>query len=115
MTIVTETRTVKIALRYWRGGWDAGYDPDCFSDLEVNFPLTHDMLPGSSDYTATDAEVDELITWWRQECANANAGYDHERYSNDEDYLQYGPEGEVLAALTDEQRARGDEWILIID
>lgn len=115
MTIVTETRTVNIALRYWRGGWNAGYVPDCFDDFEVNFASTHAMLDGSSDYAATDAEVDELIAWWEQECLTANAGYDHERYPDDEVYEQLGPDGEVLAALTDEQRERGDEWVLIVD
>ena len=34
MEIKTETRTVSIALRLWRGGWNVGYEPDCFADLE---------------------------------------------------------------------------------
>lgn len=115
MTIVTETRSVNIRLRYWRGEWNCGYEPDCFSDLELNFASTHDMLEGSSDYIATDAEVDDLIEWWKNECETANAGYDHECYANDEEYLRFGPDGDVLVALTDEQRERGDEWVLFVD
>ena len=34
MTIKTETKTINITLKLWRGGWNAGYEPDCFDDLE---------------------------------------------------------------------------------
>lgn len=115
MTIITESRTVSISLRYWHGGQNAGYDPDCFHDVEVAFANNHDKAEGSNDYVATDVEVDELVEWWEEECKTANAGYDHGQYIDDEDYAQYGPVGVILFALTDEQRSRGDEWVLTVD
>ena len=102
MEIKTETRTVSIALRLWRGGWNAGYKPDCFADLE-NGSFAREFGKGLDEeigaILATDADLDNLIDWWQSECDAANSGED----------------GEVLLALSDEERERGDEWNLIVD
>lgn len=94
MTIKTNTRTVNIQLCKWESG--NGYGPDCFQDLEVNFPAAHQRLDGSDEIVCTDSELDELIAWWQSECDAANSGKD----------------GDILSPsdLSD-----GDEWCLIAD
>lgn len=99
MTIKTETRTVEIALRIWRGGWNAGFEPDCFEDLEVNFPIDHpERLDGDWTIISSDADLVSMIDGWQYECAEANAGHD----------------GECLCALSEDEIARGDSWELIV-
>lgn len=114
MTITTETRTVDIALCCWRGGLDAGYEPDCFDDLECSFRLEHDLFDGDGwdedgrewkGLVATDAEVEQMIAWWEHECEAANAGYDEDGYTD----------CDVLDPLTDVERSRGDEWVLFVE
>lgn len=115
MLVQTETRRIEILLRYWNGGWNSGHSPDCFSDLETNFPLANPNVEGCGcAILANDKAVDELIDWWEEEVFSANKGYNHEIYENDDEYMKYGPEGECLAALTDRQRENGDEWILTV-
>lgn len=97
MTIKTETRTITITLRKFVGGWSAGWEPDCFDDLETSFPIDHpDRLDGDYVILASDADTDGMIGWWQEECEEANAGRD----------------GECLCALSEDQIARGDEWYL---
>lgn len=99
MTIKTESRIISIALRLYRGGWNAGCEPDCFHDLEPNFPRDHEHEDGSGAILSSDTDAQALIDWWQGECDSANAGED----------------GESLQALTDDERSRGDEWNLIVD
>lgn len=102
MTIKTESKIINIALRLWRGGWNAGYEPDCFADLE-NGSFAREFGKGLDEETgailASDADTQKLIDWWQSECDAANIGED----------------GEVLLALSDEERERGDEWTLFTD
>lgn len=98
MTIKTETRTVEITLNLWRGGWNAGYEPDCFNDLECNFPTMHPERQDDYIIVTTESELTDLIEWWASECATVNGGN----------------EGDCLAALTDEEIERGDEWTLSV-
>ena len=83
MFIKTETRLLEITLRLWRGGWNAGYEPDCFDDIG-----------GFDAYTYTDKDADELISWWEHECENANKGED----------------GDGLQGLTEDEINNGDSW-----
>lgn len=99
MTIKTETRTVEITLNLWTSGWDAGYGPDVFDDMEPNFPCDRDRLDGSSVLVATDSEVNDLIDWWTDEVSSANKGID----------------GDGLCGLTDDQISSGCEWVLSVD
>ena len=99
MTIKTESKMINIALRLWRGGWNAGIEPDCFLDLETNFRCDHEYDDGIDATLASDADAQNLIAWWRDECDSANSGND----------------GECLLALSDDEIARGDEWQLIVD
>lgn len=99
MTIKTESKIVRVALRLWRGGWSAGYEPDCFQDLEPNFPRDHGYDRGWDAILASDADTQAMIDWWKDECDSANRGED----------------GECLVALTEEELERGDEWNLIVD
>lgn len=102
MTIKTETKTINITLKLWRGGWNAGYEPDCFDDLE-NGSFAREFGKGTEEggtaILASDADVKNLIAWWQDEVDTANRGED----------------GEVLVALTDEERGNGDEWDLTVD
>lgn len=100
MKIKTETRRLTLALRLWRGGWDAGYEPDCLDDLETDFPRNRPRDEETDDLLATDQEVNGLIAWWRVECDYANAG-DHY--------------GDGLRCLSQTERENGDEWALIVD
>ncbi len=99
MFIKTETRLLDISLNLWRGGWNAGYEPDCFDDLGCVAREGHEVLElddcgCDKAYIYTDKEADELISWWESECENANKGED----------------GEGLQGLTEDEIDRGDEW-----
>ena len=98
MTIKTETKTINITLKLWRGGWNAGYEPDCFDDLE-NGSFAREDFAIFAAILASDEDTRNLIAWWQNEVDTANRGED----------------GEVLAALTDEERDNGDEWNLTVD
>lgn len=102
MTIKTESKMINIALRLWRGGWDAGLEPDCFADMD-NGSFAREFGKGREDGSdtilASDADTQNLIAWWRSECDTANGGED----------------GDCLQALSSEEIARGDEWQLIVD
>lgn len=53
------------------------WSPDCFGDLECNFPINHpDRICGY--IVATKAEVEELVDWWESEVENANWDSDYE-------------------------------------
>lgn len=86
MTIRSEIRTVKISLRCWKGGWNAGYEPDCFDDLEVNFPIDHPARAEDDDtiILAPESDLAALIEWWHDACDTANAGYDHDEFPDDD-------------------------------
>lgn len=114
MEMVTKTRRINIQLRFYLGEWD-GWGPDCFGELETDFSQNHERVKGDCAFIATEEEVVGLIEWWEQECRRANAGYNHDRYIDDSDYYKYGPEGDVLAALTDAERERGCEWALFVE
>lgn len=94
MTIKTEIATYSLELVRYNGGWDAGYEPDCFCDLETNFPHDYPERNEDGDIIAPDAAVQRLIRFWSAECAAANDGED----------------GDCLEALSEDELARGDEW-----
>lgn len=102
MTIKTESKIINITLKLWRGGWNAGYEPDCFGDMD-NGCFARDFgrgrEEGSDAILASDADTRDMIDWWQGECTAANRGED----------------GECLQALTEEELARGDEWTLDVD
>ena len=100
MKIKTETRRLTLALRLWRGGWNAGYEPDCLDGLETDFPRNRPHDEETDDLLATDQEVDGLIAWWQWECDNANTG---------------DLDGDALRGLSRAERKNGDEWALIVD
>lgn len=101
MTIKTENSICTITLKYWHGGWDAGFDPDCFDDLECNFPMDHRGRDEEDDLIilAGEADTAALIDWWKSECGAANSG----------------DGSDVLDPLSDEARERGDEWVLDVE
>ena len=107
MDIRTEKRLVRITLKYWEGGWNAGYQPDCFDDLEVQFRLDH-WDEEADEIRATEAEVKELAEWWDDEAAVANAG---ELGDDDEPPISdYWEHGEWLTPLTAQKLDNGDTW-----
>lgn len=102
MIIKTESKIINISLKLYRGGWNAGYEPDCFSDLENgSFAREYGKgrEEGSDAILASDADTQNLINWWQEECDTANGGED----------------GECLVALSEDEIARGDEWTLFVD
>lgn len=85
-----------VALRLWRGGWNAGFEPDCLEDLDGYLVSKRDR---HGVVHISDKEFVDVVDWWRSEIANPNSGKD----------------GEVLNALTEDEIERGDEWMLIVD
>lgn len=98
MTIITETKTVEITLRKYVGGWNCGLEPDCLNDLEPYFLAEHEKNDDGY-YVATDEEADNMISFWKSECVDANSGKD----------------GEIINALTQDEIDRGDEWELFVE
>lgn len=102
MTIKTESKLITIALRLYRGGWDAGYEPDCFADMDSG-SFAREFGKGIDDETgailASDADTKDLVSWWQDECDTANRGED----------------GDCLIALAEDEIDRGDEWTLFVD
>ena len=85
---IAETKEFReITLCPWTG---SGYGPDCFADLEVCFPLTHDRLAGDGAYICTADEYAQLAEWWVEEVRLMNAreigqnGDDYEELQGDE-------------------------------
>ena len=93
----TTNKSVDISLRLWRGGWDAGFEPDALQDLaeaDLNAcPLDEDRNPMMSA-----DELQAFIDWWTDEVASANTGRD----------------GDGLCGLTEVEIERGDEWMLTV-
>lgn len=89
---------VNISLRLYRGGWDAGLEPDVLQDLaeaDLNAcPRDEDRNPMKS----ADA-LEDFIDWWTAEAARANTGRD----------------GDGLLGLTADEISRGDEWMLLVE
>lgn len=80
---MTDTREKKeILVRPWTG---SGYGPDCFDDLEPNFPQEHKMLPGDIAYVCTSEEYAELLEWWIEEIRCIN---NQEIGQNGDDYTE---------------------------
>lgn len=90
--ITTDTKKrYTLTLHVWE---DGQWSPDCFGDLEPNFPSDHKCVAGGYEYLATQREVDELIDWWTTEAENANKGID----------------GDGLSGLTEEEIESGKEY-----
>lgn len=61
----------EITVKSWNG---SGYGPDCFYDLEVNFPADHEKVDGGDAYICTSEEYEGLKDWWEDEIAAMNNG-----------------------------------------
>lgn len=61
----------EITVKSWNG---SGYSPDCFGDLEVNFPAYHERVDGGDAYICTSEEYEELKDWWEEEIEAMNNG-----------------------------------------
>lgn len=61
----------EITVKSWNG---SGYGPDCFNDLEVNFPANHEREEGGEAYICTSEEYEELKDWWIEEVEAMNNG-----------------------------------------
>lgn len=72
----------EIAVRPWTG---SGYGPNCFGDLETNFPQDHETVDGDDAYLCTSAEYDELVEFWTEEIRCINA---REIGQNSDDYTE---------------------------
>ena len=95
MKIIIDADTAfTVTLRKWTGH---EYEPDCFHDMEPNFPRDNTVDADGAIHT-TQAEFDDLIDWWRTEVDNAN----------------HGETGDGLVGLTAEEIADGQEWSLIV-
>lgn len=111
MIIQSETRIVSISLRRYCGGEHYGLGPDCFGDLETEFPLAHpDRMAGSNIICADDKDIDELLNYWSNAVQTANRGWDRIKYESFEEYRR--ETDNPLFALDDGELHRGDEWQL---
>ena len=80
---LTDTREEKeITVRPWTG---SGYGPDCFGDLETNFPQDHETVEGDTAYRCTSDEYAELVDFWTEEVRCMN---DREIGQNGDDYTE---------------------------
>lgn len=61
----------EITIKRWS---DCGYEPDCFGDLEINFPRTHEFDEIKGAYISTSADYRELVKWWTTEVTAWNNG-----------------------------------------
>lgn len=71
----------EITVKSWNG---YGYGPDCFGDLEVNFPTDHERVDGGDAYICTSKNYEELKDWWEEEIKAMNNGMQ----AHDIDYSQ---------------------------
>lgn len=99
MLYITETRKVKIELCFWRGGWNAGYEPDCFADMDTDWHKYWDSELEACKIT--DVELDEIIKWWEAEVDGAN---------DDPGY-----EGDALTGVSYTDSDDGCEWRLFVE
>lgn len=94
----TDNSRVDVSLYIWRGGWDAGPEPDVLQDLAASdlneCPRDEDGNPMMSADMLKD-----FIDWWTDEVARANTGRD----------------GDGLCGLTEAEIERGDEWMLSVE
>lgn len=105
MRIITKdtNKVFDIELRIWHDGWYAGYEPDCFDDLECNFIRDCCERIGWDCY-AKEEDVRDMLSWWESEVASANDDPDYEG-----DGLNGLQDGE-WCLLVDEEDADEDEW-----
>lgn len=97
MTIINENGTrYDIALRYYRA-CPATLEPDCFHNLEQEFPTDHPERDEEGNIVAPESAIRELINWWEDECSMANSGFD----------------GNVLNGLTPSAIEDNDCWQFI--
>lgn len=61
----------EITVRPWND--QSFWGPDCFQDLEPNFPAEHDVLPGSDVIVCTEDDYRELVDFWTEELRRVNA------------------------------------------
>lgn len=79
---LTDTREEKeITVKSWNG---SGYGPDCFYDLEINFPMNHERGDGGEAYICTSEEYEGLKEWWEEEIYAMNEG----EQAHDMDYSE---------------------------
>lgn len=96
----TDTRkTFQLSLRLWRSGWNCGYGPDCFADIATDIPEDYAREVGGNAYLMTQAQLDDIVTWWTDEARNASKGKD----------------GDGLCGLTPDAIENGDEWGFFCD
>lgn len=90
---LTDTHEEKeITVKSWNG---SGYGPDCFYDLEVNFPEDHEKVDGGEAYICTSEEYEGLKEWWGEEIEAMNEG----RPGNDDmDYSNHPDENITIFA-----------------
>lgn len=89
---LTDTKEEKeITVRNWNG---SGYGPDCFYDLEINFPENHERIDGGDAYICTSDEYEELKDWWEDEIEAMNSG----TQAHDMDYSEQKQEDICLFA-----------------
>lgn len=79
---LTDTHEEKeITVKSWNG---SGYGPDCFYDLEINFPMDHEMVDGGEAYICASEEYEGLKEWWEEEIDAMNEG----EQAHDMDYSE---------------------------
>lgn len=94
----TTNKSVDISLRLWRGGWNAGFEPDALQDLAAA-DLNECLRDEDRNPMMSADDLRAFISWWTDEAAGANTGRD----------------GDGLQGLTADEISRGDEWMLSVE
>ncbi len=94
----TTNKSVDISLRLYRGGWDAGLEPDALQDL-AEADLNDCPRDGDGNPMMSAGMLKDFIDWWTDEVARANTGRD----------------GDGLQGLTEAEIDRGDEWVFVVN
>lgn len=84
-------------LKLWRGGWNAGYEPDCLGDMDGEMHKHWDAE--EEMYIYTEEEFKAFCDFWKSECELANSKGEYSEFLN----------------LSDEEIDNDDEWFFIVE
>ncbi len=118
-------RVYTITLRVWTGGWNAGYGPDIFDDIECNFLRDECTWDEEQEiWLCSDDQIQDMIDFWEREvdftnryqqiCATDENGHPIDQY-----YVRRGDVEDPVDYCWDEclQPLEGDdeEYVLSWD
>lgn len=113
MKFLTETRLVEITMDYWDGN---NYNKTELDEMDESLAACKTAeYNGETCHTITDAALGEYINWWTSACTEANKGYDHDIYEDDDDYINSDEHSSGKLMLTDWERDRDCSWDITVN